>query len=381
MADVQDRATAAKGPIFIVGTKGSGTTLLRLILDSHPNIAVPQETGFARALMSQQQIPFWGLGGSWWRKLGYTDDTFRQHLRGFYETMFLHYAAEHGKQRWGEKTPFHLWHIKRLQEVFPDAVFVGLARHPGGNIRSLQTRFDYSVQHGIDHWTSANPEMLQQAAALGERFALCRYEDLVLQPEATMRELLEWLGEPWSPAVLQHHVVHSERGTQQEVEGQTRTDEPIDESRVTRWVDEMRPEDRDLITRRTRRMAVVYGYTLDEPAPTEPLGADGRALLTGVQIAERLQTLQIPQLLDQPFPRLIDMPMDPRRVTLVQRKKGRAVQREAASATAPRQGAPKREPAKRQPAKPTATQPPSLPRKIARRLPPSVKRALREMIS
>lgn len=379
MSDVQDQATGARGPIFIVGAKGSGTTLLRLILDSHPNIAVPQETGFARALMAQQRIPFWRLGGHWWRKLGYTDEMFGEHLRNFYEVMFLHYAQQHGKQRWGEKTPLHVWHIQRLKEVFPEAVFIALARHPGGNIRSLQTRFDYSVAHGIAHWTKANPELLHQAAELGDDFILCRYEDLVLQPEATLRELLEWLGEPWSPAVLEHHIVHSARGTQRQVEGRTRTDDPIDISRVSKWVDETSPQDLDLMARRTRRLASVYGYAPGEPVPHEPLGADGQLLLTGPQLTERLKSSQV--RVDRPKPRLMDRPLNPRRVGLVAvRRKGAAAKKKRRQQAPAEPHAPQAARQQRKKTPPAPKSPPTLTQKVAKRIPPSVKARLREMI-
>ena len=46
-------------PIFIVGSMRSGSTMLRLILDSHPNIAVPPETGFMGAVAATKVIPNW----------------------------------------------------------------------------------------------------------------------------------------------------------------------------------------------------------------------------------------------------------------------------------------------------------------------------------
>ncbi len=48
----------ADGPIFIIGAMGTGSTLLRLMLDSHDDIAIPQETGFMRAYNAHQYIPF-----------------------------------------------------------------------------------------------------------------------------------------------------------------------------------------------------------------------------------------------------------------------------------------------------------------------------------
>ena len=40
----------AEDPFFVVGTDRSGTTLLRMMLDSHPDLAIPPETHFIPAL-------------------------------------------------------------------------------------------------------------------------------------------------------------------------------------------------------------------------------------------------------------------------------------------------------------------------------------------
>ena len=61
---------AAGGPVFVVGAMGSGTTLTRLVLDSHPNLAIAQETGLARLLVANEWVPFWKFGGEWYGRLG-----------------------------------------------------------------------------------------------------------------------------------------------------------------------------------------------------------------------------------------------------------------------------------------------------------------------
>lgn len=45
------------GPIFIVGSMRSGLTMLRLILDSHPHIAIGPETGFMSGLAGVKKVP------------------------------------------------------------------------------------------------------------------------------------------------------------------------------------------------------------------------------------------------------------------------------------------------------------------------------------
>jgi hypothetical protein len=306
--------TVSGGPIFILGAMGSGTTLLRLMLDSHPRIAIPQETGFARAMLAQQYVPFWLFGDQWYGRLGYTEEAFTEHLRGFYETMFQHYAAQHGKARWGEKTPFHVWHVDRLVEVFPDAVFVAIVRHPGGNVGSLQGRFKFTVPAGIGHWTTTNRQLLAVAQDHSDRTVFCRYEDLVLEPEQTMRELLEWLGEPWAQQVLEHHVVHSERGTPQKVEGRTRSDDPIDTARVSKWTEHLDDRGRALLRKRTAHIADFFGYAVEDPVPVRRLVDPQRQLMSGVEVAAAVEKARPihKHFRSRPEPRLRDQPLNPR---------------------------------------------------------------------
>ena len=65
-----------KRPIFIVGANRSGTTLLRLILNAHPKIAIPEEVVYVGSLMA-------GVPIEKWRKPGLSDDAFRDFVHDF----------------------------------------------------------------------------------------------------------------------------------------------------------------------------------------------------------------------------------------------------------------------------------------------------------
>src|SRR3954453_21234100 len=125
------------GPVFIVGTMRSGSTLFRLILDAHPRIAISEETGFMGAVTATKDIPHWQHGHHWFQRIGWTEEEFDARLRAFYGGLFERHARSQGKQRWGEKTPMHARHIPQMAALFPDAVFVGIVRHPGAVVHSL----------------------------------------------------------------------------------------------------------------------------------------------------------------------------------------------------------------------------------------------------
>jgi hypothetical protein len=277
----------ADGPIFIVGAMGSGSTLLRLILDSHDNIAIPQETGFMRAYNAHQYIPFKWSGRNWAKRMGWTRKELDEELRRFYDRIFMRYAERYGKSRWGDKTPFHTWHIDDMARVFPDAAFIGIVRHPGGCVGSNMNRWGQSIRHATDHYRRYNLEIARQAARLGDRFAIVRYEELVLQPEALLRELLGWLGEPWSDSVLEHHAVQGSRGGKRKVEGRNLVDDPIDVSRITKWTKTMEERHRAVLRRRLDRLGQLYGYAVDEPTTLVPL-REGALIASGTDIDARV---------------------------------------------------------------------------------------------
>jgi hypothetical protein len=305
-----------------MGAMGSGTTLLRLVLDSHENIAIPPETGFMRAYDAQLYTPFKASGKGWSRRLGWKQAELDELLRELYDRLFMRYAEKHGKRRWGEKTPLHTWHIDDMARLFPDAQFVGVIRHPSASVASNMRRFHLALGRTGTHWARYTGEIVRQAARLGDRFVLLRYEDLVLDPEPVLRELLEWLGEPWSDAVLQHHAVQGERKGRKRVEGKSRRDEPIDVSRVAKWKSELPRPQQKWLTERLARRAEFFGYAMDEPAPVAPMSAGGGAIVRGTELDARIAEfadLEEALRTQQQVP-IYDREYDPRDVMVITRE-------------------------------------------------------------
>jgi Sulfotransferase family len=279
-------------PIFVVGSMRSGSTMFRLILDAHPRISISEETGFMGALAATKRIPNWHHGQGWFERLGWTEAEFDARLREFYSGLFERHALAQGKQRWGEKTPFHSRHMAEMATVFPDAVFVGIVRHPGAVVHSLVRKFHYEPADAAAYWDETNKEILRRGLELGdERFALLRYEDLVQEPELTMRELLDWLGEPWSDDVLHHHDVQAARGAPRLSAGSTRTRDPITPELADRWSQAMQPREREVLVARAGALAGFLGYDPARPGTVGSLvaAASGsrRLLLTGAELARR----------------------------------------------------------------------------------------------
>jgi hypothetical protein len=282
------------GPIFIVGSMRSGSTMLRLILDSHPQIAIGAETGFMGALLANRRIPGWKHGAEWFGRIGWTDEELDARLREFYTGMFERHARSQGKARWGDKTPFHTSHMEEMGRVFPDAAFVGIVRHPGAVAASLHRSFHYAFDEAVGYWCDVNRQMLTAAAGLGDRFTLCRYEDLVGDSESVLRELMPAIGEEFDAALLHHHEVQRAQGAPKLTDGSASSRDPIDARRAERWTGEITAaQHRELTV--AGPLGAVFGYTDSGTGPF-PSGV-GRWTTTGGELAARCA--ERPGLLEQ----------------------------------------------------------------------------------
>jgi hypothetical protein len=310
------------GPIFIVGAMGTGTTLLRLMLDSHENIAIPHETGFMRIYLGLRHAPFKWSGRYWARRLGWSDEEVDELAREFFDRIFMRYAEQHGKKRWGEKTPHHTWHVASMKRVFPESVFVAIVRHPGAATVSNMRRFGHSGRWAAAHVRRYHKEVARLAALHPRRMVILRYEELVMQPEAVMRELLEWLGEPWSDKVLEHHEIQAGR-EHHRIEGQARADEPIDASRVAKWTTTVDQKVLPFITRTLQGVADFFGYSFEDPTALEPLTGGGSLLFAGEDVRARIDRFPELELRERGETPIHERLYHPRDVLLVENPHGR----------------------------------------------------------
>jgi len=219
-------ATAAPAPFFIVGSGRSGTTLLRMMLCSHSRISIPPETWFLLPLVRRLSIdrtlnpseiesaislmtkhhrwPVMKLDAEELRRRvrQITD----RHLRDVVEAVYRSHMEAHGKVRWGDKTPPYIEIVPQLVRLFPGVRFVHLIRDGRDVARSFQDT------HWVSPWLHDNTEEWVRAMRYQRRWERSdlrdlilqiRYEDLVLDTEATLRKICKFLGEEFEPRMLE----------------------------------------------------------------------------------------------------------------------------------------------------------------------------------
>jgi Sulfotransferase family len=205
-------------PIFVGGLYRSGTTLMHDLLDSHPHIACGPESHLSSH--NQLERVYTDLHTIWPTLLSphyeFDPHMVDQLMAGLMHSIFLPYSQRQGKQRWAEKTPANILVIDILFTLFPTAQFIHMIRDPRDAFCSVRER----AAKDKPHWATWTPK---QVAAdwcrrinsglawreQPERYREVRYEELVSQPEATLRPLFAFLGEPWAASVLENNSIFS----------------------------------------------------------------------------------------------------------------------------------------------------------------------------
>jgi hypothetical protein len=214
---------------FVVGVGRSGTTLLRLMLDAHPELTIPPETHFVPELIeelgsrarSPEQLTEIVASARQWGDFGLERDALRTRfraadpldagnaLRAFYGL----YAERTGKPRWGDKTPIYVESMLEIQGALPEARFVHLIRD-GRDVALSRIRRALDdpppVWRIAENWKRRIDAARRDAAELRHYLEL-RYEDLVRETEATLRRVCEFVDLPWDPAMLDYHRHAEER--------------------------------------------------------------------------------------------------------------------------------------------------------------------------
>lgn len=110
-----------------------------------------------------------------------------------------------GKVRWGDKTPPYVRIIPQLTTIFPGARFIVLIRDGRDVAKSFQSLRIYgkSVRQNTIEWREASRwERKWQASKHASSMLRVRYEDLVLDPEPTLRRICEFIGVSFEPQML-----------------------------------------------------------------------------------------------------------------------------------------------------------------------------------
>lgn len=261
--------------VFIVGLPRTGTHLMRDVLHGSGEVGIGPESRFmggaprfgliarpgldlvfrrARGTLSEREARqlveaifspkahgLWRDG--FWQSLARKEEpevfveAFLQTQRRAQDLLDLALKVHaNGRRIPGDKTPSNLFYVPTLLEWFPHARVIHMFRDPRATYASAMRkgwigperfhlpavtplRLEIGVWTGIDHarrWRIAADLDDSYRARYPDRYLLCRFEDLVEEPEPIVRRVAEFVGVPYLPQMLERRVVSSsfmERGT------------------------------------------------------------------------------------------------------------------------------------------------------------------------
>jgi hypothetical protein len=173
--------------------------MLRNMLDAHPNISCGPESGFLQSFDRWETSRPERLA-----QFGVTSEQYRAHVGDLFAWMHQRRAESVGKSRWADKTPSYALRLPFIDSLFPDCQVIHIIRNPRDVIDSLRRKDGFRFAYrNAQMWESHVGRARKVGRTLlGDRYYELRYEELVGHPEAQLRALFAWLGEPWDDTVL-----------------------------------------------------------------------------------------------------------------------------------------------------------------------------------
>jgi hypothetical protein len=260
-------------PIFVGGAGRSGTTLLRVILDSHPNIAcgpelkvTPMIAEMWHGFQTSHQPPLKEY-------LLTTDD-----INGIFKRLILSllekYRDNSGKARVAEKSPNNVFFFQHLSHIFPESPLVHVIRDGRDVVCSLLTmnwidpktgqpiEYTRDPRKAAQYWASAIAagRAAAERASTASRYTELRYEDVVTRAEPTLKGLFAHLGEPWDPAVLDFHETKRNLAGESSAE---QVSKPLYTASIGRWKENLDPAGKQAVKEVAGDLLIQLGYAAD----------------------------------------------------------------------------------------------------------------------
>jgi Sulfotransferase family len=203
-------------PLFVVGMWRSGTSLLYALLNQHPQIGLMYESD----LPLLTPLFLFHRKSSWWlNKFDAWNGALTRHnidagaiaenitdLPGGFRAVAQQYAEKKGATTWGCKSPNYYDCMNQLADWFPQAKFIVIWRDPADVCRSIVRAAEKSpwfARNGMDlRALLGYRRMKQEADGLERRGAAIyqlQYDDLVREPEATLKAICSFIEIPFDP--------------------------------------------------------------------------------------------------------------------------------------------------------------------------------------
>lgn len=281
-------------PFFVFGSGRNGSTLLATILNQHKKIVVtPEEYAMPYAIIKFKLMNFlpWkklvkiilrhfeseNNNVSW--RIDYSalfnklmnlpkrERTLRRVVDEIF-LFFIHTNSIYDFELWGDKTPELMKFIQYIYPVYPDSKYIFLLRDGRDVVSSIFKRIQKQsekpekdiLDYGIYKWNKSISmyEWLKKKAHPNQ-LCLLRYENLVMQPETTLKNLLNFLGYEYDESMMDFQNSIDFMG----VRGQSHhlnLSKPINPQSIGKWKNDLNSSQKEYILKRIHQNLQTYGY-------------------------------------------------------------------------------------------------------------------------
>ncbi|MCL6582712.1 MAG: sulfotransferase [bacterium] len=272
---------------FIVGTQRSGTTLLRLILNSHSSIAIPEEAAFfmpfltrkklldpkplplsvrknlVNYLINNYQFKKWKLDES--KLLPILENSFSYHqVIGF---LYKTFAQKYGKSICGDKSPAFIRKLNLLLEAYPKAKIIHIIRDG----RDVYLSFKKKNHPAASSIAGAALEwriklfLISRAIKTRQGSVIeVKYEDLLQHPVSVIEKICAFLGIAFENEMLEFWKQSSEFIDQQHSD---LIFKPIQTSNINKWETLMSSAELAQYEFFAQKGLKEYGYPISQGNP------------------------------------------------------------------------------------------------------------------
>ena len=203
-------------PIFVLGFPRSGTTLVEQPLTAHPSIAAGDELPLInditnimpRMLNSPLGYPE-ALAELWMGDQRNGLDNLRDWYLQKVEQMGI---LSEGKVWFTDKMPLNEMHLGLIALLFPQSPLIHVIRHPLDiMVSAVSNHFTHgffcsnALETAARHYVRVMDLVQHYRAEMALRYMPIRYEEMVDDQEATVRALLDFVGEPFDKRCLAFH--------------------------------------------------------------------------------------------------------------------------------------------------------------------------------
>lgn len=292
-------------PFFIIGSGRSGNTLLRKLLMERARVAIPPEIpGLGGTIRKFTQCG--GLG--WPECVAMTLDKFvdlanididtkdgsgNQMTYNLLEDLDLDFTTIREKllelkeeERalsviisiiyetysrakfeevlpWGDKTPWNVFHYKRIKKVFPRSRYIHMLRDGRdcvtSYIESLGERINLSATSAAFRWRDSVRACQLIERENQDRYLEIRYEQLVNDPDFIVSKAINFLGlEAISPVELDIDNLGDGKAIHHK-----KLNSPVDNKSIGRWKSALSKRETKTVNQIIARDLKYYGYAIE----------------------------------------------------------------------------------------------------------------------